>query len=75
MLGTLLHHLAAGVEPATVDLVHLRQIVSLSRPPVEVCLPDLGTTGPILGTIHASKGREADTVVLVMPREYNGTWS
>jgi hypothetical protein len=34
---------------------------------VEVCYPDLGKKGPILGTIHASKGREADTVVLVMP--------
>ena len=71
----LLHHLAAGSRADTVDLVHLRQVVSRSRPPVEICLPDLGTTGPILGTIHASKGREADTVVLVMPREYNGTRS
>ena len=49
------------------DLVHLRRLASRSRPPVEICSPDLGTRGPILGTIHASKGREADTVALVLP--------
>lgn len=64
---TLLHRIAAGRMSGTLDLVQLRQLLSRSRPPVELCLPDLGTTGPILGTIHASKGREADTVVLVMP--------
>ena len=63
----LLHKLAAGQMSGVVDMVHLRSILSRSRPPVEVCLPDLGVVGPILGTIHASKGREADTVVLVMP--------
>jgi len=64
---TLLHRLAAGSRPRTLDLVHLRNIVARSRPPIELCYPDFGSTGPILGTIHASKGREADTVVLVMP--------
>lgn len=64
---SLLHRLAAGKRPDTVDLVHLREIVSRSRPPLELCLPDVGSAGPILGTIHASKGREADTVVLVLP--------
>lgn len=63
----LLHRLAAGSRPRTLDLVHLRNIVARAHPPVELCYPDLGSTGPILGTIHASKGREADTVVLVMP--------
>jgi hypothetical protein len=62
-----LHRLAAGSRPKTIDLVVLRQVVSRARPPIEFCCPDMGTTGPILGTIHASKGREADTVVLVMP--------
>ena len=64
---TVLRQLAAGDRDGVGDLVHLRRIVSRSRPPVELCLPDLGTTGPILGTIHASKGREADTVALVLP--------
>jgi hypothetical protein len=63
----LLHRLAAGSRPRTLDLVHLRNIVARARPPVELCYAELGVTGPILGTIHASKGREADTVVLVMP--------
>lgn len=62
-----LHRLAAGPRAGTIDLVHLRSLVARTRPPVDLCHPDLGGTGPILGTIHASKGREADTVVLVMP--------
>lgn len=63
----MLHRLAAGTRARTLDLVHLRNVVARARPPIELCYPELGTTGPILGTIHASKGREADTVVLVMP--------
>jgi len=62
-----LHRLAAGRRSGTIDLIQLRRLVSRARPPVEICDPDVGTTGPILGTIHASKGREEDTVVLVMP--------
>lgn len=64
---TILHRLAAGTRPRTLDLVHLRNIVARPRPPIELCYTDLGNTGPILGTIHSSKGREADIVVLVMP--------
>jgi hypothetical protein len=64
---TVLHRLAAGSRSHTLDLVHLRNIVARSRPPIELCYTELGSAGPILGTIHASKGREADTVVLVMP--------
>lgn len=63
----LLHRLAAGHRSRTIDLVQLRRLVARSRPPIELCYSDLGNAGPILGTIHASKGREADTVVLVMP--------
>jgi len=63
----ILHRFAAGVHPNTIDLVRLRGIVARARPPIELCYPELGSRGPILGTIHASKGREADIVVLVMP--------
>ncbi|MHB8512195.1 MAG: UvrD-helicase domain-containing protein [Actinomycetota bacterium] len=63
----LLHRYAAGRRASTIDLEHLRLLLSRLRPPVEFCVPDLGTSGPILGTIHASKGREADNVVLLMP--------
>lgn len=68
----ILHRLAAGTRPKTIDLVQLRTIVARARPPMELCYPELGSTGPILGTIHASKGREADTVVLVMPPPNEG---
>ena len=67
----LLHRLAAGPRPHTLDLMHLRNIIPRARPPVELCYPELGSTGPILGTIHASKGREADSVVLVMPPHHD----
>ena len=66
----LLRQLAAGERDNVVDLVQLRRVASRSRPPVEICSPDLGTKGPILGTIHASKGREADTVALVLPPQH-----
>lgn len=68
----LLHRLAAARRPGSIDLVHLRRLVARTRPPIELCYPELGTRGPILGTIHASKGREADTVVLMMPSPQGG---
>ena len=71
----LLQRLAAGKRESVVDLVHFRRIVSRSRPPIEVCFPELGICGPILGTIHASKGREADTVKLVLPSARGGVQS
>jgi hypothetical protein len=67
----LLHRFAAGRASNTVDLVQLRLILARQRPPIEFCYPDLGSTGAILGTIHASKGREADHVILIMPPHQN----
>ncbi len=61
-----LHQFAAASRPRMIDLVELRRVVGRARPPIEFCHPELGASGPILGTIHASKGREADTVVLFM---------
>jgi hypothetical protein len=63
----LLHRIAAARRPDTLDLVQLRQMIARSRPPLELCVPECGLSGPILGTIHASKGREAETVMLIMP--------
>lgn len=62
-----LHKISAGQRSGTLDLVQLRHVIARSRPPMELCLPDCGPRGPILGTIHASKGREADLVLLMMP--------
>jgi len=62
-----LHKVAGGRASNTLDMDHLRGVLARSRPPIELCSPDLGVSGPILGTIHASKGREADTVLLFLP--------
>jgi hypothetical protein len=69
----LLHRLAAGRLTETVDLEVFRRIVARPRPPIELCSPDVGFGGPILGTIHASKGREADTVVLVLAAPFDAS--
>ncbi len=45
----------------------LRRLLARPKPPIEVCTPDVGKHGPILSTIHASKGREADSVILALP--------
>lgn len=52
-----------------VDLLKLRSRLA-SHPPDEFVLPEFGHKGPILGTIHASKGREADHVFL----QINDCW-
>lgn len=54
----------AGDEQQRVDVWHLREILSRRNPPDEVIRPTLGEHGPILSTIHGSKGREAEDVVL-----------
>jgi len=54
---------SAGPKTKAVSLLQLRARLSESTPD-ELSSPDLGEGGPILGTIHASKGREADHVVL-----------
>ncbi len=51
-----------------VHLARLRSILSTPRPPVEFCHVDYGSLGPIFSTIHASKGREAARVFLMLPR-------
>ncbi|HWR34384.1 MAG TPA: UvrD-helicase domain-containing protein [Clostridia bacterium] len=47
-----------------VNIHQLRRVLSRPRPPIDFTSPDVGSTGPIIGTIHASKGREADDVHL-----------
>ena len=62
----LLHRLGATASGAALDLRALRRLLSRVRPPVELTQTEVGATGPILGTIHASKGREANTVSLML---------
>lgn len=57
----------AGRTRTVVDMRLLRQRLGRGQPPAELCQPELGDRGPIVGTIHASKGREAGTVHLMLP--------
>ena len=45
----------------------LREKLLRASPPLDLCTPELGSTGPTIGTIHASKGREAPSVMLALP--------
>jgi len=56
----------------SVDMALLRRRLAGPQPPIELCLAETGWRGPILGTIHASKGREADVVHLMLPPESAG---
>ena len=56
----------AGRTQTVVDMRLLRQRLGRKQPPAELCHAELGLHGPIVGTIHASKGREADTVHLML---------
>lgn len=57
----------AGRRDGSVDMQRLRRRLGQARPPVELTLAEYGLQGPIVGTIHASKGREASNVVLLLP--------
>ena len=62
----------AGRTHLVVDMRLLRQRLGRGQPPAEICTGEVGATGPILGTIHACKGREADVVHLMLPRSTGG---
>ena len=59
----------AGRTRTVVNMRMLRQRLGRKRPPAELCHGEVGLRGPIIGTIHASKGREADTVHLMLPKK------
>lgn len=52
-----------------VDIRRLRMLIASPQPPPDICYSEFGATGPIFSTIHAAKGREADRVVLMLPRK------
>ena len=58
----------AGRNDGSVDMQKLRRRLGQARPPLELTLSEYGLQGPIVGTIHASKGREASNVVLLLPK-------
>jgi len=58
----------AGVSDHLVDVQRLRVRLASLAPPLDVCRPDFGHRGPVVGTIHAAKGRESPEVRLYLPR-------
>lgn len=57
----------AGERNDKVDVRRLREILSRETPPVDFIMDEKSLPGPVIGTIHASKGREAERVFLMMP--------
>ncbi|SHL52956.1 UvrD/REP helicase N-terminal domain-containing protein [Sphingobium sp. YR657] len=57
----------AGTSDGSLDMHQLRRNLARRAAPVEIATAEFGLAGPVLGTIHASKGREADSVLLLMP--------
>jgi len=56
-----------GNKHGQVRVVRLREILSRDRPPIDFLIDESDLAGPVLGTIHASKGREANQVNLMLP--------
>lgn len=68
---TLLKRYARGINPDLLLVKNLRRVLTRSRPPHEFCMGEAGLGGLTLGTIHASKGREASDVGLMMPKTFS----
>lgn len=59
----------AGDTAKVIDLHRLRELLGRANPPSLFTSPEYGDVGPVIGTIHASKGREAEEVCLYLPPE------
>ena len=62
----------SGMADGSVDMHKLRKILSRRRPPIDIVQRDFGIPGPVIGTIHGSKGREANHVILMLPKVFEG---
>ena len=60
----------AGETDELIDMNKLRKALSRSRPPIDLGISEYGLPGPLVGTIHASKGRESPNVVLILPSRF-----
>ncbi len=60
----------AGVTKASISTHRLARLVARPLPPIELAAPDFGESGPVFGTIHAAKGREADIVWVYLPESH-----
>ena len=59
----------AGSGDGSLDLWELRQRLARQSLPLELAEPDYGLSGPIIGTVHASKGREANDVLFYVAND------
>jgi hypothetical protein len=59
-----------GAGSVSVDVELMRQMLSRSGPREPFGMSELGYSGPLVSTIHGSKGREADRVVLHLPQTH-----
>jgi hypothetical protein len=62
----LVHHF--GLSHEKIDIHYMRNRLSSISPPIEFCLAEFGGKGPVIGTIHTSKGRESDNVIFYFPK-------
>jgi hypothetical protein len=64
-----------GPTHSRLSVTNMVRRLSSGSPPLELLLPEFGcSTGPIIGTIHGAKGREAAAVRLYIPPDpYNPT--
>lgn len=60
-----------GVDKNRISVKKLSNLLTRPNLPNIFRAPDYGVSGPIIGTVHASKGREAESVVFFMPHEPN----
>lgn len=51
----------------SIRMAKLRSVLGRPRPPLDCLVDEKDLPGPVVGTIHASKGREASEVRLMLP--------
>jgi hypothetical protein len=56
-----------GISDRTIAVQKLASRLARGSAPMDLCHPDFGSAGPVVGTIHAAKGREAAEVRLYLP--------
>jgi hypothetical protein len=62
----------AGETHTTVSMEAVRFKLGGAAPPSDFVRSDFGLGGPVFGTIHGCKGREADSVLLMIPASRRG---
>lgn len=58
-----------GTDKKRINIRELSRLLSRNNIPTGFAITEYGFGGPIIGTVHASKGREADEVLFYLPRE------